>query len=105
MFKRYPDTFKMPVYPSHRGSTVPDDVFAAIKKNATTTTLVPAATAWRTSDRRAVPDSQSGLEVIWNHITRYRGGSVTRLVTQATPQPTARSAWCTSRTSSSSATR
>jgi hypothetical protein len=32
---------------------VPDDVFAAIKKNATTTTLVPAATAWRTST--AVP--------------------------------------------------
>jgi hypothetical protein len=29
MFKRYPDTFKMPVYPSHRGATVPDDVFAA----------------------------------------------------------------------------
>ena len=24
--------------------------------------------------------------MIWNHITRYRGGSVTRLVTQATPQ-------------------
>jgi hypothetical protein len=31
MFKRYPETFKMPVYPSHRGATVPDDVFAAIK--------------------------------------------------------------------------
>eukprot|EP01132_Coremiostelium_polycephalum_P021764 gene21764-25825_t len=33
MFKRYPDTFKMPVYPTHRGATVPADVFAAIKKN------------------------------------------------------------------------
>lgn len=35
-----PDTFKMPVYLSHRGATVPDDVFAAIKKNAVNTTLV-----------------------------------------------------------------
>jgi hypothetical protein len=32
------------------------------------------------------PIPKSGVEVIWNHITRYRGGSVTRLVTQATPQ-------------------
>ena len=40
MFKRYPDTFKLPVYPTQRGSTVPDSVFAAIKKNATTTNLV-----------------------------------------------------------------
>ena len=31
------------------------------------------------------PIPKDGLEVIWNHITRYRGGSVTRLVTQATP--------------------
>ena len=30
MFKRYPETYKMPVYPSHRGSTVPDDVFAGV---------------------------------------------------------------------------
>ena len=40
MFKRYPETFKMPVYPSHRGATVPDAVFASIKKNATNTNLV-----------------------------------------------------------------
>ena len=29
MFKRYPDTFKMPVYPTHRGATVPADVYDA----------------------------------------------------------------------------
>ena len=88
MFKRYPDTFKMPVYPSHRGSTVPDDVFAAIKKNATTTNLVAGGNGLENFDTAVpFPIPKSGLEVIWNHITRYRGGSVTRLVTQATPQP------------------
>src|SRR5690606_39579565 len=34
----------------------------------------------------AFPIPKNGLEVIWNHITRYRGGSVRRMVTQATPQ-------------------
>jgi hypothetical protein len=87
MFKRYPDTFKMPVYPSHRGATVPDDVFAAIKKNATTTTLVAGGNGLENFQTAIpFPIPKDGLEVIWNHITRYRGGSVTRLVTQATPQ-------------------
>jgi hypothetical protein len=87
MFKRYPETFKMPVYPSHRGATVPDDVFAAIKKNATTTTLVAGGNGLENFQTAIpFPIPKDGLEVIWNHITRYRGGSVTRLVTQATPQ-------------------
>ncbi|QXI29454.1 DUF1329 domain-containing protein [Pseudomonas vanderleydeniana] len=87
MIKRYPDTFKMPVYPSHRGATVPDDVFAAIKENATRTNLVSGGNGLE-NFKTAVPFPipKSGVEVIWNHITRYRGGSVTRLVTQATPQ-------------------
>ncbi|NWD73607.1 DUF1329 domain-containing protein [Pseudomonas gingeri] len=87
MFKRYPETFKMPVYPSHRGATVPDDVFAAIKENATKTNLVSGGNGLE-NFKTAVPFPipKSGVEVIWNHITRYRGGSVTRLVTQATPQ-------------------
>ena len=87
MFKRYPETFKMPVYPSHRGATVPDDVFAAIRKNATTTTLVAGGNGLENFQTAIpFPIPKDGLEVIWNHITRYRGGSVTRLVTQATPQ-------------------
>ncbi|MCX7078099.1 MAG: DUF1329 domain-containing protein [Pseudomonas sp.] len=88
MFKRYPETFKMPVYPSHRGATVPDDVFAAIKKNASNTNLVSGGNGLENFETAVpFPIPKSGVEVIWNHITRYRGGSVTRLVTQATPQP------------------
>lgn len=87
MFKRYPDTFKMPVYTSHRGATVPDDVFAAIKRNATNTNLVSGGNGLENFETAVpFPIPKSGVEVIWNHITRYRGGSVTRLVTQATPQ-------------------
>ncbi|TFF42274.1 DUF1329 domain-containing protein [Pseudomonas sp. RIT623] len=87
MLKRYPDSYKLPVYKTHRGATVPDDVFAAVKENATRTTLVAGGNGlenFRTAIPFPIP--KDGLEVIWNHITRYRGGSVTRLVTQATPQ-------------------
>jgi hypothetical protein len=87
MFKRYPETFKMKVFPSHRGATMPDDVFAAIKGNATKTKLVAGGNGlenFKTAIPFPIP--QNGSEVIWNHITRYRGGSVQRLVTQATPQ-------------------
>lgn len=88
MFKRYPDSYRIPVYPTHRGATVPDEVFAAIKKNATTTKLVGGGSGLENFDTAIpFPIPASGVEVIWNHITRYRGGSVKRLVTQATPQP------------------
>nr|WP_314479560.1 DUF1329 domain-containing protein [uncultured Pseudomonas sp.] len=87
MLKRYPDTYKLAVYKTHRGATVPAEVFAAIKENATQATLVEGGNGLN-NFRTAVPFPipQSGLEVIWNHITRYRGGSVSRQVIQATPQ-------------------
>ena len=87
MFKRYPETFKMPVYTSHRGATVPPEVFASIKRNATNPTLVSGGNGMENFETAVpFPIPKTGVEVIWNHITRYRGGSVTRLVTQATPQ-------------------
>ena len=87
MFQRYPDTFKMPVYPTHRTATVPASVLEATKKNATNTKLVEGGNGLENFDQaNPFPIPQNGLEAIWNHITRYRGGSVQRVVTQATPQ-------------------
>ncbi|MBJ9976675.1 DUF1329 domain-containing protein [Pseudomonas sp. S75] len=87
MLKRYPDSYKLPVYKTHRGATVPDSVYADIKANATGASLVEGGNGLN-NFRGAVPFPipKSGVEVVWNHITRYRGGSVSRLVTQATPQ-------------------
>lgn len=87
MFQRYPDTFKMPVYPTHRSATVPANVLEATKKNATNTKLVEGGNGLENFEvANPFPIPQNGLEAIWNHITRYRGGSVQRLVTQAAPQ-------------------
>ncbi|MBD9423983.1 DUF1329 domain-containing protein [Pseudomonas sp. PDM15] len=87
MFKRYPDSFKIPVYPTHRSATAPQSVLDDVKANATNTKLVEGGNGlenFKTAYPFPIP--QNGLEAIWNQITRYRGGSVRRLVTQATPQ-------------------
>ena len=87
MFKRYPDTFRMPVFTTHRTATVPESVIQATRQNATRTKLLAGGNGledFRVAN--AFPMPKNGLEVIWNHITRYRGGSVRRMVTQATPQ-------------------
>ncbi|WPC06087.1 DUF1329 domain-containing protein [Pseudomonas sp. MBLB4123] len=87
MFKRYPDSYKMPVYPTHRSATLPDAVLAAAKANAVNTKLVEGGNGLENfATANPFPIPKNGLEVIWNHITRYRGGSAKRLVTQATPQ-------------------
>jgi hypothetical protein len=88
MFKRYPESYKMPVYPTHRSASLPAAVLEATKQNAVNTNMVEGGNGlenFQTANPFPIP--QNGLEVIWNHITRYRGGSVRRLVTQATPQP------------------
>ena len=87
MFKRYPDTFRMPVFTTHRTATVPENVIQATRQNATRTKLLAGGNGledFRVAN--AFPIPKNGLEVIWNHITRYRGGSVRRMITQATPQ-------------------
>ncbi|MEQ6326808.1 DUF1329 domain-containing protein [Pseudomonas chengduensis] len=88
MFKRYPDSYRMPVYPTHRSASLPAAVLEATKQNAVNTRMVEGGNGlenFQTANPFPIP--KDGLEVIWNHITRYRGGSVRRLVTQATPQP------------------
>jgi hypothetical protein len=66
---------------------VPDDIFAAIRRNATQTTLVADGNGLQDfASAVPFPLPQNGLQVIWNHITRYRGGSVKRSIIQAMPQ-------------------
>ena len=89
MFKRYPDTYKMPVYPTHRTTAVPEEINKAAKISAEKTVLLEGGNGLKNfTDSRyyAFPIPQNGLEVVWNHITRYRGGNLRRNIVQATPQ-------------------
>jgi hypothetical protein len=86
MFKAYPGSFKIPVYPTRRTASVPQYVYEATKANATRTELVEGGNGLKNAAiGTPFPIPQNGLEVIWNHIVRYRGVTVTRDTGQATP--------------------
>ena len=87
LFQRYPETFRMPVYESRRSVALPEEINQAAAYNARNASLVEGGngvTGYRLA--HAFPLPENGLEVIWNHITRYRGDSMQRVVVQATPQ-------------------
>ncbi len=87
MFAKYPDTYRMPVYETRRVASLPVEVDEETKKNATNTSLVESGNGVvNFTEGVAFPFPQNGLEAIWNHITRYRGGSIERTITQLTPQ-------------------
>lgn len=86
MLKRYPGTYQLPVYRSHRSANAPDFVYQAARENATRTRMVDGGNGLENfSTAMPFPIPQDGLEVVWNHITRYRGGSAKRSHVQATP--------------------
>ncbi|WP_221797848.1 DUF1329 domain-containing protein [Oceanobacter mangrovi] len=86
MFEKYPDSYRMPVYPSHRTAAYPDKIYQVTKANATKTEMVDGGNGLKNYELGTpFPIPQNGLEAIWNHIVRYRGGSVERVVGQVTP--------------------
>lgn len=87
MFKRYPGTYKMPVYTSHRSAGVPDSLASDIRANALNSRLVESGNGIE-NFKSAIPFPipQNGLEVIWNHITRYRAGRFKRQTSTIVPQ-------------------
>lgn len=86
MIKTY-STFSIPVYETRRTSTYPQELMDLAKENATTVSLTPDGNGLQNYERGVpFPIPQKGQEVIFNHITRYRGGSIIRNVAQVTPQ-------------------
>jgi len=83
LLKRYPTTFKMNVYPSRRSAAYPQAVYDQVKAGAVKAELAEGGNGLKAlvSDT-PFPIPASGIEVIWNHIVRYRGGSVKRSYTQ-----------------------
>ena len=85
MFKRYPD-YTMNVYPTHRSVNVPPAIVEAARKNALNTRLVAGGNGLENFTKAyPFPIPKDGLEVIWNHITRYRGDSMKRQMVQIVP--------------------
>lgn len=74
MLRKYPDSFRIDVYPTHRTAAAPQWVYDNTLKNATNAKIV---------DNRLegayggipFPIPQSGAEVMWNHVLRWRGAA------------------------------
>ena len=83
LFKAYAD-YKMVIYPSHRSAAAPERIYDATRRNATTAKLVPDGNGISGAlAGTPFPIPQSGLEVFWNHVTRYRGVAAALQVGQA----------------------
>ena len=87
LFKQYPDSYRMDIYPTHRSVALPEVVYDAAIRNATSANLAANGNGvenWQEAIPFPIP--KNGLEAIWNHITRYRGGGMERQVVQAIVQ-------------------
>jgi hypothetical protein len=83
MLKVY-DTFKMNIYPTHRSAASPQRIYDATKRSAATAELVNGGDGvTKTVNGIPFPIPESGIEVLWNHLLRYRGDIASRKIAQA----------------------
>lgn len=86
MFKRYPKTWKMQVYPTRRSASFPKKVYEATIANSTTAMLASGGNGiQKSSGGVPFPIPNEGVEVIWNHIFKYRGETADQIFMQASP--------------------
>ncbi len=86
LFETYPETFKAHVYKTHRSASFPQYVYDATIENAKNSSLIAGGNGI-TGAAIGVPFPipTNGLEVIWNHILRYRGEGIQRQGGQVIP--------------------
>ena len=88
LFKAYPKTFRLPIYQTRRSHAAPDWVYKNTKKNALTASLVNGGSGVENAyGGIPFPIAKNGLEVIWNHILRWRSEYAVRRTGEATVQP------------------
>lgn len=90
MFRAYPQTFKMHIYPSRRTATVPDWVADNTKKCATTGKVkdwgIDGCIGGTPFPILSGSNGDQALQAIWNHVLRFRGVSLVRKSSSAAVQ-------------------
>jgi len=84
----YPDTWWMNIYPTRRSASYPQRIYDWAAKNATTAELVEGGNGFKNA-RESIPFPipKKGIEVIWNHLTRFRNDTVYRVYASIAPSP------------------
>lgn len=80
MLHQYPQSFYLQLYPTHRSAAYPESILQQSRQNATQISLNASGSGLEGGYASGVPFPipQRAEEVIWNHVTRYRGGAVMR---------------------------
>ncbi|PXX91034.1 DUF1329 domain-containing protein [Marinobacter vulgaris] len=87
MLKQYGPEFVMPVYQTRRTAAFPQDVYEESRDNALSAELLSNGNGVRDAIMTSpFPIPENGLQVIWNHILRYRGEELSFRSSSATPQ-------------------
>lgn len=84
LLQTYKDTYRMIVYPTHRSAAFPQRIYDATKRIAATANLTSGGNGVTGAvEGIPFPIPQSGVEVFWNHVLRYRADVGTRSFGQA----------------------
>lgn len=79
MFKRYPDTYRIDVYPTRRTAAAPQWMYDNTRKNAVEAKLVESSAGPIPQGAYGgipFPIPKNGDEAMWNHLLNWRGTSV-----------------------------
>ena len=72
LLKTFPDSYRIPVYPSRRSASFPNYIYEATRENATRVELSNDGHGFCcTAQGFPFPIPKSGIEALWNHIMRY----------------------------------
>lgn len=82
LLRRFPDSYKMMVYPSHRKVNFPDEIKEATIKNATRASLEGVDNPKGAYLGFPFPIPQTGAEPAWNHRVKWRGNVIRRFNNQ-----------------------
>jgi hypothetical protein len=84
LLNAYKNSYFMNVYPSHRSAAFPQRIYDATRANATSAKLTGAGNGVTGAIIGVpFPIPSSGVEVIWNHILRFRAEIAERVIGQA----------------------
>jgi hypothetical protein len=78
LLKKYPQHFRMNVYPTRRTAALPKEVTDRVREQAPKVGLNGFGLKNLGDSTTPFPIPSSGLEAIWNHLVRYVGGGTTR---------------------------
>jgi len=86
LFKKYPKTFFMNIYPTHRTASLPKWVYEAIIENSLKAKIVENGSGIRYARVSSpFPIPRNGLEAIWNHLLAFKGVCYHKKSVQAAP--------------------